>query len=101
MALSEAEKQQVVAAVDAFLESPSVQTTVTNFIASAEAQGVSVIDNIINNAKVGGLLGGIMTALKGSAEGEINTLVASLPPAAIAGLATKGIEGELKTLLGA
>lgn len=101
MPLTTAEKQQVEAAVDTFLESPTVQTTVTNVIASVEAQGVSVIDSIINNAKVGGLLGGVFTALKGSAEAEVNTLVASLPPAAIAQIATKAVEGELKTLLGA
>ena len=101
MALTTEEKAQVEAAVDAFLGSPNVQTTVANFIASAEAQGVSVVDSIINNAKVGGLLGGLFTALKGSAEAEITTLVASLPPAAIATLATNAIEGELKTLLGA
>lgn len=101
MALSEAEKQQIEAAVDTFLESANVQTTLANLITSGETQGVSVIDTIINNAKVGGLLGGILNALKGSAESEINTLVASLPPAAIAQLATKGLEGELKTILGA
>lgn len=101
MALTTAEKQQVEAAVDAFLASPSVQTTVTNFITAAEAQGVSFADSIINNAKVGGLLGSIFTALKGSAEAEIATLVASLPPAAITALATNAVEGELKTLLGA
>lgn len=101
MALTEAEKQQIEAAVDAFIESPNVQTTVTNLITSGEAAGVSAVDAIINNAKVGGLLGSIVTALKGSAEGELNTFVASLPPAAITALATKGVEAELKTLLGA
>ena len=101
MALSEAEKTQVEAAVDAFLASPNVQTTVTNIIASGEAAAVSAVDTIINNAKVGGLLGSIFTALKGSAEAELNTFVASLPPAAIATLATNAVEGELKTLLGA
>ncbi len=100
MALTTAEKQQVEAAVDAFLESPTVQTTVAGVIASSETQAVNLADSIINNAKVGGLLGGIFTALKGSAETELNTLVASLPPAAIAELATKAIEGELKTILG-
>ena len=101
MSLTTAEKQQVEAAVDAFLASPNVQATVTNFIASAEAQGVSFVDSIINNAKVGGLLGGIFTALKGSAGTEISTLVASLPPAALTALATNAVEGELKSLLGA
>jgi len=101
MALTTAEKQQVEAAVTAFLESPTVQTTVAGFITSAEAQGVSVIDAIINNAKPGGLLGGILTALKGSAEAEIATLVASLPPASIAELGTKALEGELVAILGA
>ena len=101
MTLTPAEKQQVEVAVDSFLDSPNVQTTVATFVASAEAQGVSVADSIINNAKVGGLLGSLFTALKGSAEAEIATLVASLPPAAIATLATKAIEGELKTILGA
>ena len=101
MTLTPAEKQQVEAAVDTFLESPQVQTGVTTFIANAEAQGVKVIDSIIDNAKAGGLLGGVMNALKGSAEGEINTLVSSLPPAAIAMLTTKGIENELKSILGA
>jgi hypothetical protein len=101
MSLTSAEKQQVETAVDTFLESPTVQTTVAGFIGSAEAQAVGVADAIINNAKPSGLLGGIVTALKGSAEGEINTLVASLPPAAIAMLATKAVEGELKSILGA
>jgi hypothetical protein len=100
MTLTEAEKQQVETAVDAFLASPSVQSTVTAFVSSAEAQGVALADSIINNAKVGGLLGSIFTALKGSAEAEINTLVASLPPAAIVALATSAVEGELKTILG-
>ena len=101
MALTSEEKQQVEGAVDAFLESPNVQTGMTNFIGAAEAQGVAVVDAIIANAKAGGLLGGLLNALKGSAEAEINTLVASLPPAAIAKLATKGIENELKSILGA
>ena len=101
MALSEAEKQQVEAAVDAFFESPTVQATAVNVIASVETAAVSAVDTIINNAKVGGLLGGIFTALKGSAEAELNTFVATLPPAAIATLATNAVEGELKTLLGA
>lgn len=101
MALTTAEKQQVEAAVTAFLESPTVQGTVAGVIASAETQGVSLVDSIINNAKVGGLLGGIFTALKGSAEAEIATLVASLPPASIAELATKAVENELKAILGA
>jgi hypothetical protein len=100
MALTTTEKQQVEAAVTAFLESPTVQTTVAGFITSAETQGVNFIDTIINNTKPGGLLGGILTALKGSAETEINTLVASLPPASIAELATKAVEGELVTILG-
>ena len=101
MALSATEQAQVEAAVDAFLASPNVQTTVTNIIASGETAAVSAVDTIINNAKVGGLLGSIFTALKGSAEAELNTFVASLPPAAIATLATNAVEGELKTLLGA
>ena len=101
MALTTAEKQQVEEAVDTFLESASVQTEMTNLIGAAETTGVNAVDAIIDNAKAGGLLGGLLNALKGSAEGELKTLVASLPPAAIAGLATKGIEGELKSLLGA
>jgi hypothetical protein len=101
MALTTSEKQQVEAAVDAFLESPSVQAGVTKFIAAAEAQGENVIDTIIANAKAGGLLGGILTALKGSAEGEVNTLISSLPAATATALATKFVEGELKSLLGA
>jgi hypothetical protein len=101
MALTSAEKQQVEAAVDTFLESSNVQTGLANAIKSAEGAGVTVVDNIINNAKVGGLLGSVFTALKGSAEAEVNTLVASLPPAAIAMIATKGIENELKSILGA
>jgi hypothetical protein len=101
MALTAEEKTQVEAAVDAFLESPNVQATVTNLITSAESTGVTALDNIINNAKVGGLFGGILNAFKSSAEAEVNTLIASLPPAAITALATKAIEGELKTLLGA
>lgn len=100
MALNEAEKQQVEAAVDAFLESPNVQTGIVNFITTAESQGVKIIDQTIAGAKVGGLLGGLLNALKGSAEAEVNALVASLPPAAIAKLATHAVEGELKTLLG-
>lgn len=101
MNLTSADKQQIETAVDTFLESPSVQSTVTSFIGSAEKQGVALADTIINNAKAGGLLGGIVNALKGSAETELNTLVASLPAAAISMLATKAIEGELKTILGA
>lgn len=101
MALTEAEKQQIESAVDAFIESPNVQTTVTNLITSAEATGVKALDAIINNVKAGGLLGGIINAFKGSAETEVNALVASLPPAAITALASKAFEGELKTLLGA
>jgi hypothetical protein len=101
MALSEAEKQQVEAAVNAFVESPNVQATLTNLITSTETTGVAFIDNIINNVKVNGILGGVVNAFKGSAEAEVNALVASLPPAAIASLATKAFEGELKTLLGA
>jgi len=100
MTLTLEEKQQIEAAVDAFFESPNVQATVINLITSGETAAVSAVDTIINNAKVGGLLGSIFTALKGSAEAELNTLVASLPPAAIAALATKAIEGELKTILG-
>ena len=100
MSLTSAEKQQVEAAVTAFLESPTVQTTVAGVIGSAETQGVNLVDSIINNAKVGGLLGSIFPALKGSAEAEINTLVASLPPAAIAELATKAVESEFVAILG-
>ena len=101
MALSEAEKTQIEAAVDAFLASPNVQTALANFIASAESTGVTALDNIINNAKAGGLLGGLLNAFKGSAEAEVNTLVASLPPAALATLATNALASEIKTLLGA
>ena len=101
MALSESEKQQIASAVDAFLESSNVQTTFANLITSAESTGVKALDDIIANVKVGGVLGGIVNAFKGSAEAEVNQLVASLPPAAVAALATKAIEGELKTLLGA
>jgi hypothetical protein len=101
MTLTTEEKQQVEAAVNAFVESPNVQATLTNLITSAETTGVAALDNIINNVKVNGILGGVVNAFKGSAEAEVNTLVASLPPAAIASLATKAFEGELKTLLGA
>ena len=101
MALTEPEKQQVELAVTTFLESPTVQTTVAGVVASAEAQGFSLVDSIINNAKIGGLLGSVFAALKGSAEAEIAALVASLPPAAIAELATKAVEAELTTILGA
>lgn len=101
MALTEAEKQQIETAVDAFVESPNVQSTFVTLLTSAESTGVKALDDIINNVKVGGILGAIVTAFKGSAEAEVNTLVASLPPAAIAALATKAVEGELKTLLGA
>lgn len=95
------EKQQIETAVDTFVESPNVQTTITNLIATGEAAGVKFIDTVIANAKVGGVLGSVFSALKGSAEAEINALVATLPPAAIEALATKAFEGELKTLLGA
>lgn len=100
MALTTEEKQQIETAVDAFIESPNVQSTITSFISSAEAQGVALADTIIHNAKAGGLLGGLVNALKGSAEAELNTLVASLPAAAVTVLATKAVEGELKTILG-
>ena len=56
---------------------------------------------MIANATVGGLVGSVFNALKGSAEAEINTLAASLPPAALTALETTAFEGELKTLLGA
>jgi hypothetical protein len=101
MTLTPAEKQQAETAIDTFLESPAVQTNISSLIATGETNGVTLIDNIIDNAKVGGVLGGVVNAFKGSAEAEIKTLVASLPPAAIAMLATKAIEGELKSLLGA
>ena len=55
MALTEAEKQQVEAAVDAFLESPNVQTTFTNLVTTAEGGAEKAIDTIIANAKAGGL----------------------------------------------
>lgn len=101
MPLSETEKQQVEAAVDAFLESPNVQTAITGVVATAEAEGIQFADDIINNAKVGGLLGTVVNAFKGSAVAELNTLVASLPPAALTMLATKAVESELKSILGA
>ena len=91
MALTEAEKQQVEAAVDAFLESPNVQTTFTNLVTTAEGGAEKAIDTIIANAKAGGLAGTLLNALKGSAEAEINALIASLPPAAITALATKAV----------
>jgi hypothetical protein len=100
MALTSAEKQQVEAAVTAFLESPTVQTTIAGFIGSAETQGVALADKIIENAKVGGLLGSLFNALKSSGEAELNTLVASLPATAIAEMGTKALEGELVAILG-
>lgn len=101
MALTAEEKTQINTAVDAFLESPSVQSTITGLVTTIEKDGVTFADTVIANAKVGGVLGGVFNALKGSAEAEINTLVASLPPAALSMLATKAVEGELKTILGA
>jgi hypothetical protein len=100
MAITESEKQQIETAVDAFVESPNVQSGITKFVSEAEAQGVKVVDQIIANAHAGGLAGPILNALKGSAEAELNSFVASLPPAAIAALATKAFESELKSLLG-
>ena len=98
MALTPAEKQQIEAAVDAFIESPNVQTVVTNIITGAETTAENAIDTIINNAKVGGLLGSIFTALKGSAEAEVNALIASLPPGRAHGARyAAGVEAELKT----
>lgn len=101
MNLTDAEKQQVEAAVNGFIESASVQATVVNLITTVETSGVKFVENIINNAKIGGLLGGIFNALKGSADAEIETLVSQLPPAAIAAMATTAAENELKALLGA
>jgi len=100
MGLSIAEKQQINTAIDTFLESPTVQAAATAFITNVEGGAVKAVDAIVNNAKVGGLLGGIFNALKSSGEAELNTFVASLPPAAITALLTKDAEGELKTLLG-
>jgi hypothetical protein len=100
MALTEQEKQQIDAAVDTFVESPNVQTTITKIISGAEGAAVKFADTVIANAKVGGVLGPIFNALKGSAEAELNSFVASLPPAAIAAIATKAFEGELKSVFG-
>lgn len=100
MTLTDAEKQQVEAAVNGFLESASMQATINNLITTAETSAVNFVENVINNAKIGGLLGGIFNALKGSADAEITAFVAQLPPAAIAAMATTAAENELKTLLG-
>lgn len=100
MALSAAEKQQVEAAVDAFVQSPNVQAAITSFNTTAEGQVVAFADKIIANASVGGLVGSIFNALKGSAEAEINTLATSLPPAALTSLETAAFENELKAILG-
>ena len=101
MALSAAEKQQIDAAIDTFVSSPNVQAALTAFNTGAETQVVAFADKVIANATVGGLVGSVFNALKGSAEAEINTLAASLPPAALTALETTAFEGELKTLLGA
>ena len=101
ISLTPEETVQVESAVDAFLESPNVQSTITNLITSGEKTGVAAIDTVIEDAKAGGIAGALVNAFKGSAEAEVNTLVASLPPASISMLATKAVENGLKSLLGA
>lgn len=100
MSLTPAEEQEVEAALDAFIDSPNVQSTLTNVNANLEKNGLAFADKIIAGAKVGGLLGTLFNALKGSAEAELNSLAASLPPAALTALETNAIKSELKSLLG-
>ena len=66
MALTEAEKQQVEAAVDAFLESPNVQTTFTNLVTTAEGGAEKAIDTIIANAN---------NTVKGIASFDVNDFI--------------------------
>lgn len=78
-----------------------MQTVLTNFNTGLERQGVAFADKVIANAHVGGLIGGVFNAFKASAETELNTLVASLPAAALTTLETNTLESGLKSLLGA
>jgi acyl-CoA synthetase (NDP forming) len=98
--ITPAEKQQAEAAIDSFIESPNVQAALVNLITSGEVPLEKTIEAIINNAHSNGWAGALISALKGSADAEVTALFAGFPPAVLAALATKAVEGELKTLLG-
>ncbi len=82
------------------LESPAVQAELLSAITNGEKWVEAALDTVIANAKVGGVLGVVVAATKGSLEGELNAEFAAFPPATIAAWLTKLAQEEAKALGG-
>jgi hypothetical protein len=91
---------EIVDAVVAFLQTPTVQDKLTNIIANGEVEAEHIVDAVIAHANVGGPLELVLNALKGSAEAEIHAEFAKIPAPALAKLLTTFAQNEATALGG-
>lgn len=91
---------EIADALVAALESPPAQSALITSIAAGEVPLEGFLDSTIANLKVGGILGVVITAAKGTVEAELNAQFKQYPPAAIAAYLTKLAQEEAKSLGG-
>ncbi len=91
---------EVADALVALLQSPSSQTALVNAITAGEVPIESAMLAFIDGLKATGAMGIVFNSLKGSIDGEIKALFASLQPASLAALITSAAVQEAKNLGG-
>lgn len=82
------------------LESAAVQAELLALVTAGSLGIKTLADNAIANVKVGGVLGVVVSALKGTIESEFNAELALYTPAEIVALITKEAQLEAKALGG-